>query len=133
MKTAHAMAYLGVQEDGGLSPCLYAWNGVGSSYVSDKRHYQAPIVFRGSGDDAKERLKAILSTLPNVEPLQDDGHYLHYEHSNFLGLVTDVEFLIDEKSSLIHFRAAYRTGFWDMGANRRLIQKVKKFFEHLPA
>ncbi|MES2744615.1 MAG: DUF1499 domain-containing protein [Bdellovibrionota bacterium] len=132
MTTAEALTYLGVQPDGRLAPCPPARNGVGSSFPADKIHYRDPIPYEGSVDDAKARLKAILQTLPRLELVQEDGPYLHYESESLVfRLISDLEFLIDADRQLIDFRSASRYGYWDAGANARLIQKVKQFFASL--
>lgn len=134
MSTAEAMTYLGVQPDGTLSACPRTPSGVDSCHPEDKRHYRAPLPFQGSVLDAKERLKAILQSLSNIEIVQEEDNYLHYEKESFLfRIVSDIEFLVDEERQVIHFRAAQRYGFWDMGSNARLIRRVKEIFQNLTA
>jgi uncharacterized protein (DUF1499 family) len=129
MTTAEGLTYLGVQSNGRLAPCPKSPNAVGSSYPDDKKHYRPAIPYEGLVDDAKARLIAVLQTLPRLELVSDEGHYLRCEAKSLVfRLVGDLEFLIDEDRRLIDFRAASRYGYWDMGRNARLVEKVKRFF-----
>jgi uncharacterized protein (DUF1499 family) len=42
--------------------------------------------------------------------------------------VDDVEFYIDERANLIHFRSASRLGYSDMGVNRKRMETIRASF-----
>jgi uncharacterized protein (DUF1499 family) len=42
-----------------------------------------------------------------------------------LRFVDDVEFVFDDESKTIHFRSASRTGYGDLGVNRRRMEQVR--------
>jgi uncharacterized protein (DUF1499 family) len=42
--------------------------------------------------------------------------------------VDDVEFWIDAKNQVIHFRSASRVGHSDLGANRARMESIRKAF-----
>ncbi len=51
---------------------------------------------------------------------------MHYEFTSFLlRFVDDVEFLFDDETKTIHFRSASRTGYGDLGANRRRMEEIR--------
>lgn len=132
MSTAEAMTYLGVKSNGCLASCPLSPSGVGSCYPDDKKHYLSPIAFKGSAAEATDKLKAIMQTMSSVQIVQDEGSYLHYERESLIfRIVSDVEFLVDEKEQRIHFRAAQRYGYWDMGSNARFIGRIKDIFVNL--
>ena len=130
MTPEQAITYLGIQHDGGLSPCPDMPNAVCSFFPKDKSHYLPPITFEGSEDSAKERLKAIVQSLSGATLVTDDGPYLHFEiRTMVMKFVDDVEFLIDEAAHIIHFRSASRLGYWDLAVNARRMKKVKLLFK----
>lgn len=123
-----ALTYLGIQHDGGLSPCPEMPNAVCSYFPKDQQHYLEPIPFEGNEESASERIKAIATSLSGASPVSEDGPYLHFEFRSLFGFVHDVEFLIDEDTQRIHFRSAARQGYWDVGANARRMKKIKELF-----
>ena len=40
----------------------------------------------------------------------------------------DVDLVIDEAAGVIRFRSASRTGHWDLGANRRRMEELRRRF-----
>jgi len=50
------------------------------------------------------------------------------EFRSRLGFVDDVEFRIDEAAGVIHVRSASRTGYWDLGVNRRRVEAIREAF-----
>ena len=43
--------------------------------------------------------------------------------------VDDVEFYINEKNKIIHFRSASRIGYSDLGVNRKRMEEIVKMFK----
>jgi uncharacterized protein (DUF1499 family) len=80
----------------------------------------APLSYSLPEADVREELRRVLEAQPRTRITADEPSYLHAEASSrVFGFVDDVEFWIDSESHLIHFRSASRTGYWDLGANRR--------------
>lgn len=132
MTPDQAVTYIGVQHDGGLSPCPGMPNAVCSYFPKDRSHFLAPLLYEGSEDSARERIKAIHETLSGVRLLKEQGHYLHYEFKSLImHYFDDVEFLIDSEAQTIHFRSASREGFWDFGRNARRMKKFKSLFQSI--
>ncbi|MDE3040844.1 MAG: DUF1499 domain-containing protein, partial [Nitrospirota bacterium] len=62
--------------------------------------------------------------------VEEDETYLHYEFTSFLlRFVDDVEFLFEDETKTIHFRSASRTGYGDLGVNRRRMEDIRKLIE----
>ncbi|MDF0673811.1 MAG: DUF1499 domain-containing protein [Nitrospira sp.] len=108
-----------------LSPCPSSPNCV-STHATDESHAIAPFQYTKSRAEAKEALKAVLTTLPRTKLVDEDESYLHYEFTSLLlRFVDDVEFLFDETTKTIHFRSASRTGYSDFGVNRKRMEQVR--------
>ena len=108
-----------------LGPCPSSPNCV-STQASDEGHAIAPFRYRKSRAEAKEVLKEVIRSLPRTKLLEEDESYLHYEFTSLLlRFVDDVEFLFDDETKTIHFRSASRTGYGDMGVNRKRMEQVR--------
>ncbi|MBH0201805.1 MAG: DUF1499 domain-containing protein [Nitrospira sp.] len=112
-----------------LPPCPSSPNCV-STQATDESHTITPFQYKKSRAEAKEALKAVLTTLPRTKLVEEDESYLHYEFiSLLLRFVDDVEFLFDEPTKTVHFRSASRTGYSDLGVNRKRMEQVRALVE----
>lgn len=108
-----------------LAPCPSSPNCV-STKASDEGHAIAPFRYRKSRAEAKEALKEVIRSLPRAKLVEEDESYLHYEFTSLLiRFVDDVEFLFDDEAKTIHFRSASRTGYGDLGVNRKRMEQVR--------
>ena len=108
-----------------LSPCPSSPNCV-STWATDESHAIAPFQYKKPRAEAKEALKAVITSLPRVKLVEEDESYLHYEFTSLLlRFVDDIEFALDETTKTIHFRSASRTGYSDLGVNRRRMEQVR--------
>jgi uncharacterized protein (DUF1499 family) len=108
-----------------LPPCPSSPNCV-STQAQDEGHAIAPIRYRKSRVEAKEALKEVIRSLPRTKLVEEDESYLHYEFTSLLlRFVDDVEFLFDDEPKTIHFRSASRTGYSDLGVNRKRMEEVR--------
>ncbi|MEO6307886.1 MAG: DUF1499 domain-containing protein [Nitrospiraceae bacterium] len=97
-----------------------------STRAQDEGHAIAPIFYRKSRAEAKEALKEVIRSIPRMKLVEEDETYLHYEATSLLfRFVDDVEFLFDDDSKTIHFRSASRTGYGDLGVNRKRMEQVR--------
>ena len=120
---------LGLQKDGKLSPCPDLPNCVCSQYPQDAKHAIEGLPFSGDASAAKQRLKELCSSLKGAKLADEKGLYLRVEFtSSFFKFVDDVEFLFDDKAKIVHFRSASRLGQWDIGANRKRMESIRKAF-----
>lgn len=108
-----------------LSPCPARPNCVSTQATGDG-HAIAPFRYRKSRAEAKEALKDIVRTMPRTKLVEEDESYLHYEFTSLLlRFVDDVEFLFADESKTIHFRSASRTGYGDLGVNRKRMEEIR--------
>ncbi len=129
--TARRPGNLGAR-GGRLAPCSDSRNCV-STQATDPEHRIEPIRFAGPPDQAIERVKTALASLPRVRIIEERGAYLHAEVTSLIfRFVDDVEFLVDPGTQLIHFRSASRAGRSDFGVNRRRMEEFRKAFESSP-
>ena len=114
-----------------LSPCPDSPNCVSTLSTSqDSRHAIAPYRFSRTKSDAKALLKTVIAGLPRTRLVEEDETYLHYEFTSLLlRFVDDVEFLFDDEAKAIHFRSASRTGYGDLGVNRRRMEDIRSRIE----
>ena len=113
-----------------LPPCPSSPNCV-STQAQDEGHAIAPISYRKPRAEAKEALKEVIRSLPRMQLVEEDEIYLHYEATSLLlRFVDDVEFLLDDQAKIIHFRSASRTGYGDLGVNRKRMEQVRALVEH---
>lgn len=88
-----------------------------------------PIPFDGPVAAARERLAEILRRMPRTTIVEETDDYLHAEiRSAVLGFVDDLELSLDAAAGVIHFRAKSRTGYWDLGVNRRRVEDLRRAF-----
>lgn len=108
-----------------LSPCPPSPNCV-STLATDEGHAIAPFRYTRPRAEAKEALKAVINSLSRTTLVEEDESYLHYEFTSLLlRFVDDVEFLFDDDTKTVHFRSASRTGYSDLGVNRRRMEEVR--------
>jgi uncharacterized protein (DUF1499 family) len=106
-------------EDGRLRPCPKSPNCVSTeSPVPDLEPF-AP-----AGEDGWERLRrVIVSRGGRIEA--EDADYMHATfRSRVFGFVDDLECRLD--GGVIQVRSASRTGWWDLGANRRRVERLRE-------
>ena len=97
-----------------------------STQAQDEGHSIAPFPYRKSRAEAKEALKEVIRSLPRTKLVEEDESYLHYEFTSLLlRFVDDVEFVFDDEVKTIHFRSASRTGYGDLGVNRKRMEQVR--------
>ena len=84
-------------------------------------------IYKLSAKDAMEKIKKIILGLPRTKLIKETDQFLHIEFKTaILRFIDDVEIVINDAEKVIHLRSASRLGYWDLGANRRRIEKIKK-------
>ena len=120
-------ATLGVV-DGKLAPCPSAPHCV-SSQKDGGIHGVKPIHYSMSRAEARKKLVTILSSMPGAAVITDSNDYVRAEFiSQRFKYVDDLEIYLDDREKLAHFRSSSRTGYWDLGVNRRRIEEIRKQF-----
>jgi uncharacterized protein (DUF1499 family) len=121
------LANLGVR-DGRLAPCPAAPNCV-STQADDEVHRIEPFTYSGPATEALACLRAAATSLPRAQVVTATATYLHIECTSALfRFVDDVEFLLDDEHKVIHFRSASRTGYSDLGVNRKRMEAIRQAF-----
>lgn len=119
---------IGSVPDGRLRGCPRSPNCV-STFSTDPTHRITPIPFRGSLEEARERMVKIVTSMKRNRIIKSSKQYLHLEfRSALFRFVDDVEFYFDEKEKLIHFRSASRMGYFDFGVNRKRMEKIRGLY-----
>jgi len=123
---------LGVRPDGTLKLLQNTPKGV-HSQATDPRHYMAPIPFSNTPEDVIRNLTAVVTTLvqyPRIKLIKSEPNYLRFmDVSWFWRWKDDIEFFIDPKAKIIHFRSSPRYGYTDGGFNRRRMEIIQQKFE----
>ena len=109
---------------GRLQPCPTSPNCV-STQADNPGQAMEPLPLNCDPQDAVARLKQIIEAQPRTKIVTTEAGYLHAEFTTaWLRFTDDVEFLVDQQASQIHFRSASRVGHSDLGANRRRMEKL---------
>ena len=112
-----------------LTPCPSSPNCV-SSLSEDRRHAIEPLQFTGSREEAVKRLIGILEKQATARVTLTETDYIHAEfRSQIFRFVDDVEFLFSDEEKIIHVKSASRTGYSDLGANRKRVERLRRAFE----
>jgi len=115
---------LGIQ-NGKLTPCPGRPNCL-SSDASDEAHFIAPLVISGHPERVWEALRDLVAGRPRTTLVTVSDDYLHaIEKSRFFGFADDLEFHLRPEDGIIAVRSASRTGYSDLGTNRRRIEEIR--------
>ena len=113
-----------------LKPCPSSPNCVSSSPGEDRNHRIAPLTWAGDLEQAKVKLRQAVLSAGNARFVEETESYWHVEfRSRIFRFVDDVEFLFDRNNKVIHVRSASRTGYSDLGVNRKRMEKIRSLFE----
>ena len=111
-----------------LSPCPESPNCV-SSLNEDKSHYVEPLIYMGTLEEAREKLISVINSMKRTEIVTAQMNYIHATFKSALfGFVDDVEFVFDDQRKVIDVRSASRTGYSDLGVNRKRVEEIRKRF-----
>ncbi len=114
---------LGVS-NGELAPLPSSPNAVSSqTNMEDKK--VAPFPFKKTLEETKIAIKKALQAYGGIDIVKEQSNYIHAVSTTpLLHFNDDLEFYFDENARCVQFRSASRTGYSDMGLN-------KKRYEHL--
>ena len=114
-----------------FSPCPDSPNCV-SSQSTDKAHFIEPLHYTGSPADARQKLIDILENTKRVRLAKVETDYIHAEfRSSVFRFVDDVKFWFPPDKPIIHVKSASRKGYYDFGANRRRVERLRSALEKL--
>jgi uncharacterized protein (DUF1499 family) len=96
-----------------------------STVASRDDQRMAPLPYSKALDVVLSRIRQVVLEEPRTALVENQGAYLHFTFkSALLGFVDDVEFELDERDKLVHFRSASRIGYSDLGVNRSRMSKL---------
>lgn len=74
-----------------------------------------------------QRLKMVLHTLPGLRIVEESATRLRAESRTRVFRFVDVlDFRLDAASGVIHCRSESRLGYWDLGVNRRRLERIRQ-------
>lgn len=112
--------------DSGLAPCPSSPNCV-SSDADDPEHRIEPFALAAAPEVAWSVLHEETAKLPRSTVVRDTANFLHVEcKSGLFGFVDDSELELRPSDHLIAVRSASRTGYTDLGVNRRRVEKLRE-------
>lgn len=113
-----------------LNPCPASPNCV-SSLAEDPAKRIDPFPTVGSPAETWTRLERAVRSFPRTLIVVREERYLKAEFRTRLGFVDDVEFQLNPDLGLVQVRSASRTGYWDLGVNRRRVEAIRKAYQGL--
>jgi uncharacterized protein (DUF1499 family) len=114
--------------EGKLAPCPDSPNCV-CSQDARPSHSIAPLTCTGPWPAARQKLLAVIRSMPRSRVVAEQADYIHVEFASAaFGFVDDVEFLVDAAAHVIHVRSASRVGYSDLGVNRRRVEDIRGKF-----
>ena len=112
-----------------FSPCPNTPNCV-SSLTDNEKQFIEPIPYSGESSAVQQEVLKILNSFKRVRIAKLEDDYIRAEFKSLVfSFVDDVEFFLDDAQKVIHIKSASRTGYSDLGVNRRRLEKVKDLFK----
>ena len=111
-----------------FTPCPESPNCV-SSLADNKDQYIDPIFYSGEPAAVQQELLNILQSFKRVRITRLEDNYILAEFRSLVfRFVDDVEFYLDDTHKVIHIKSASRTGYYDLGVNRRRLERIEEMF-----
>ena len=112
-----------------LKDCPMKPNCVSSKELRQDYHIE-PLHYEGSFRKAQQRMLDVLSSLKRMRVVSVEDNQIRAESvSAIMRYVDDIEFTFNERLKLIHVKSASRKGYYDLGVNRRRVEKIRKLFK----
>ena len=109
-----------------LAPCPNSPNCV-SSEATDAKHRVEPLRFSGPAEAAQARLRAVIAKWSRTAIVEDLPGKLRAEcKSSLFGFVDDLDLVLGD--GVIQVRSASRSGWSDLGVNRRRVERLRAEF-----
>lgn len=112
-----------------FTPCPTSPNCV-SSLADNKKQFIEPIPYSGESAAVQQKLLEIIQSFKRVRIARLEDNYIRAEFkSRIFRFVDEAEFYLDDAQKVIHIKSASRTGYSDLGVNRRRLEKVTALFK----
>jgi uncharacterized protein (DUF1499 family) len=109
-----------------LAPCPDRPSCVSSRAPEGPRHVP-PLRLTAPPSEAWTVARQVLVSWPRVRLEEEAPGYLRFsERSRWLGYVDDLELVLDEAAGVIDVRSRSRVGYWDLGVNRRRVERLRE-------
>jgi uncharacterized protein (DUF1499 family) len=109
-----------------LEPCRNRPNCV-SSQAAGSKQFVEPFEYTNESD--LQTLHDLLAEMSGCRIVITTETYLRAEfRSRILGLVDDLELLVDNEQKVIQVRSASRLGFFDLGVNRNRVESLRSLY-----
>jgi len=110
----------------GLKPCPAKKNCVVShKYPKGDDYYEEPIKMIEDKQMAQTKLLGIIKKTGGKVTKKSPSYIRAEYSSSVFKFIDDVEFFIDDKEKTIHLRSASRSGYYDLGVNKKRIGDIK--------
>ncbi len=120
---------LSVQAGSRLAPCQPSPNCVSSLAEPGRQAIEPFPMLKGTGEKSLQCLKGVVKGMRGARIAREEKGYFRAEFKTLLGFVDDVEFEVDASQEVIHVRSASRVGTWDLGVNRRRVERIRGAFK----
>lgn len=108
-----------------LAPCPDSPNCV-SSLAEDEGHFTPPLAYQGEVEKVWLAAKEAILAQPRTVIVEERPGYLRAEAtSRIFRWVDDLELALEEETAQIHVRSASRTGYGDLGVNRKRVEALR--------
>ena len=99
-----------------------------SSLAEDPAKRVEPFPLDGSSSQSMELLTAIIGSMPRATVISISPDTVQAEFRSLLGFVDDILFKVSDDGEVIHVRSAARAGSWDLGVNRKRVEKIRAMY-----
>lgn len=102
--------------------------------VSTQTKYEdkkvTPLKFDKSTEEFQENIVNILNEFKNIKIITKEDNYIHaVASSSFFRFKDDIEFFLDEKNNVIHYRSEARVGHYDFEVNLKRYKKIRNYLK----
>jgi len=112
--------------DAVLPPCPSSPNCVPS--LASDGHRIKPFLIAGDPHAGFDRLREIIAARKDTPTISADSETIRLEFFTTLGFTDDGLFVLDAGRGIIHVRSAAKTGYWNLGKNRRRMGEICREF-----
>ncbi|GAA0742544.1 DUF1499 domain-containing protein [Clostridium oceanicum] len=88
-----------------------------------------PLSFKSTLEKTKEAMKKSLSSYGNIKIKEEKRNYIYaVDTTGKMKFHDDIEIYFDEKNKKIQYRSASRSGYSDMGVNKKRYKEISKVY-----
>ena len=115
----------------GLLDCPDSPN-CGSSLAKNPKHRVEPFKLKKDPETSWDIVQKTVGSLPRTKIVSADNSVIHAEcRSMIFRFVDDLTLNLTPSNDIIHIRSASRTGYSDLGVNRRRVENLRKKLRHI--